>query len=49
MASVIKAGIRAHPVRKKVGTNIVNILEVEMTVELGAREKSRINQKFQTW
>lgn len=35
MALVIKAGIRTKPVRKKVGENIVNISEVELTVELG--------------
>ena len=35
--------------RKKVGTSAVNISEAELTVELEAREKSRINQKFQIW
>lgn len=49
MASIIKTGIRTNSVRKKVGTNVVNISEVELTVELEAREKSRINQKFQIW
>lgn len=49
MASIIKTRIRTNSVRKKVGTNVVNISEVELTVELEAREKSRINQKFQIW
>ena len=47
MASIIKIGIRTNSVKKNVATNVVNISEVELTVELEAREKSRINQKFQ--